>query len=332
MGEQGPAGDHGVFTWVYAFDTQGKGVEIPADSSLVLDNPSDGFIWVHVNLADQRARSWLQKQAAIPEEAGRMLGDVAEHQHIEQANRLIWGTIFDFVLELEGVGDTVGHLRFALGERFLVTARRHPLQSADATRREIEAGRRIEAPVALLEAVVDRIIDTMAKTIGGHLETLNQIEDRILDDEMHDERLRLVPIRRITARLHRQLTSMRAIFHRFELRSFQQQPETVRIAAARLVQRIDSIYEELHATQDRARLLTEEMSAQIANETNRNLSVLTGVTMLMLPPTLITGMFGMNVKGLLFGDDELGFAYALLMCLVTSLAMYFLVRKLGIFR
>ena len=48
------------------------------------------------------------------------------------------------------------------------------------------------------------------------------------------------------------------------------------------------------------------MAAQIANNTNRSLSLLTGVTTLLLPPTFITGVFGMNVNGLPFTDDEFG--------------------------
>jgi hypothetical protein len=52
-----------------------------------------------------------------------------------------------------------------------------------------------------------------------------------------------------------------------------------------------------------ARLLSEEMAAQIANNTNRSVSLLTGVTTLLLPPTFITGVFGMNVKGLPFTDS-----------------------------
>ena len=64
------------------------------------------------------------------------------------------------------------------------------------------------------------------------------------------------------------------------------------------------------------------MAAQIANNTNRSLSLLTGVTTLLLPPTFITGLFGMNVKRLPFTDDEFGFIYAVAMCALSSLAMY----------
>jgi zinc transporter len=51
-----------------------------------------------------------------------------------------------------------------------------------------------------------------------------------------------------------------------------------------------------------------------------------------LPPTFITGLFGTNVKGLPFTDDEFGFIYAVAMCALSSLAMYVAVRRMGIFR
>jgi zinc transporter len=74
------------------------------------------------------------------------------------------------------------------------------------------------------------------------------------------------------------------------------------------------------------------MAAKIANNTNRSLSLLTGVTTLLLPPTFLTGLFGMNVKGLPFTDDEFGLIYALAMRVLSSLAMYVAVRRMGILR
>ena len=47
---------------------------------------------------------------------------------------------------------------------------------------------------------------------------------------------------------------------------------------------------------------------------------------------LFTGLFGMNVKGLPFTDDEFGFTYAVAMCALSSLAMYVAVRRMGILR
>jgi len=177
-----------------------------------------------------------------------------------------------------------------------------------------------------------RVIDAMTIAVGRDIGALDDIEERVLDEEVHDERKKLGPIRRSAARLHRQLTGMRAIFQRFEARSPVDHSDAVRAAASRLIQRIDSLHQDLHSAQERARLLSEEMAAQIANNTNRSLSLLTGVTTLLLPPTFITGLFGMNVKGLPFTDDEFGFIYALAICAVSSLAMYVVVRRMGILR
>ncbi len=320
------------FAWILQFGPDGQGSSIPPDAHFELNQPGEGFLWVHLDIGDKRAQSWLRGQSAIPETARYMFAHVGEHQHIEQSDNVIWGAIFDFVQDIGGATENVGHLRFALGERFLVSARRFPLQSADATRREIESGRRIDAPAALFETIVERVIDAMTIIVGRHIEGLDDIEERVLDEEIHDERKKLGPIRRSAARLHRQLTGMRAIFQRFEARSPVDHSDAVRAAASRLIQRIDSLHQDLHSAQERARLLSEEMAAQIANKTNRSLSLLTGVTTLLLPPTFITGLFGMNVKGLPFTDDEFGFTYAVAMCALSSLAMYVAVRRMGILR
>jgi Mg2+ and Co2+ transporter CorA len=52
------------------------------------------------------------------------------------------------------------------------------------------------------------------------------------------------------------------------------------------------------------------MGAHLATATNRNLFVLTIVTTVLLPPAFVTGFFGMNTKGLPFGDSDYGTLYA----------------------
>jgi zinc transporter len=322
---------HG-FAWVYRFSADGQATLTQPGDDFRLDAPGEGFVWAHLNLSNKRAQEWLTRQETIPEAARRMMATPGEHQHLDQGGGFIFGVIVDLVRELDKTSETIGHLRFVMGERFLLSARRHPLQGPEAARAEIESGRRLVAPAALFEAIVDRVIDALALTIQAHVDALNEIEDRVLDVELHDERKRLGPIRRASARLHRQLTGMRSIFHRFEIQAQANYSGEVRAAATRLVQRIDSLHEELHATQERARLLQDETAAKLTNETNRNLALLTAVTTLLLPPTFLTGMFGMNLKGLLFADNDFGFLYALLMCALSSLLVYLLMRRIGILR
>ena len=63
---------------------------------------------------------------------------------------------------------------------------------------------------------------------------------------------------------------------------------------------------------ERIRLLQEELIALINEQTNKTLFILTVVTVLALPLTIIPGMFGMNVRGIPFSEHDAGFWLVLL--------------------
>src|SRR5262249_59877537 len=58
---------------------------------------------------------------------------------------------------------------------------------------------------------------------------------------------------------------------------------------------------------ERVRLLQEEASAAIDQQTNRILFILTGVTVVTLPMTIIPGFLGMNVGGIPLREQAGGF-------------------------
>jgi zinc transporter len=318
--------------WAYRFSPDGLATKLDSGDNLDINSPSEGFLWAHVHLADRLGQEWLLRQEAIPEAARRVLMGHAEHQQLAHDDRHVWGVVVDLVRELDRATDAVGHLRFVLGERFLVSSRRHPLQGVEAIRQEIESGTRFAASISLLETIVERIVDAISAIVETNVTKLDEIEDRVLDDQFRDEREKLGPIRRTAARMHRQLTGMRTIFDRVAAQPVSTISAEVRAAAGRLLQRIAALHEEVHSVQERARLLQEEISSKTSSETNRNLATLTAVTTLLLPPTLITGMFGMNVKGLLFGDTDNGYIYAMILCVASSALVYLLMRRIGLFR
>ena len=83
---------------------------------------------------------------------------------------------------------------------------------------------------------------------------------------------------------------------------------------------------------DRAHLLQEEVADRLTEETNRQLRLLTAVTTLLLPATFVTGVFGMNTKGLPLTDVETGFLWAMLLIVASSAGIYWLMRRIGILR
>jgi len=74
--------------------------------------------------------------------------------------------------------------------------------------------------------------------------------------------------------------------------------------------------------QERERLLQEEVAAAIAAEMNRDLYVLSILTALFLPPTLVAGIFGMNTSGLPLTGGSAGSLWAIILCIAAAVGVY----------
>ena len=71
-------------------------------------------------------------------------------------------------------------------------------------------------------------------------------------------------------------------------------------------------------------MLHEEIAGRTAEATNHNLYIVSLLTAIFLPITLITGIFGMNVGGLPWVDQDGGFAWVfgiMILTAVTSLVL-----------
>ena len=75
---------------------------------------------------------------------------------------------------------------------------------------------------------------------------------------------------------------------------------------------LGEIVGDLDAIQERAKLLQEELAGRALEETNRNMVILSVVTAVFMPVTLITGIFGMNVAGLPGLEDGSAFWWVML--------------------
>lgn len=109
-------------------------------------------------------------------------------------------------------------------------------------------------------------------------------------------------------------------------------PEDILPPVERLVQRVAAIEGDVVALVGQERLLREEVDSRATQRNNQNLYILSIMTALLLPPTLIAGIFGMNTGGLPFADGRHGTLAACILALVSMVGTYVLLRAIGFFR
>jgi zinc transporter len=316
------------------FDETGRGhlVErgevLPAPGSF-----GEGFTWLHFNLNDARLPAlFAEGRLGPPHLTGAAFASDPHQRLIVEAGH-IGGVVADLVRETGDSPkvDAGGRLHFVMGPRLLVSGRRHPVLGPDRARDAAAEGRGILAPIQLLDVIVEQVVTSMAETGARLADELDEIEDHILDERVRGERRRLGPIRRDSVRLHRQLLGLRAVFHRLETAAVDEQVPAVAVtAAARIAQRLDALDRDMVLLADRSRLMQEELSSYLAQASNRQLYTLSVLTALFLPPTLVTGLFGMNTKSLPLTENDSGSYVAIAIACISALVAFVLIRGLGI--
>lgn len=315
--------------WAYRFDEEGRPSLIPREALPDLA-PGEGFVWLHLDLVHTRAQSWIAEQA-LPDTAQEVFLSQETHQRLDHSAQLAWGVSHDLIRSISEKSDTVGALRWIVADRFLLTGRREALHSIRMTAEALNRGEPAESPSALFEQIIEYIIDDLTDSVVRLIDETDSVEDQILLDRLHDGPQRVGAIRRIAVRQHRQLSGLHVLFRRFaETQSGRSAPDAVRATAARLLQRIDTLHHDVQSVQDRARLLQDEIAARSANRTNRQLYVLSILTALFLPATFITGLFGINVKGLPWVEADAGAFYVTLACVAAALLTLVLLRRRGV--
>jgi zinc transporter len=314
--------------WAFRLHHDGRAEPLPVDAPI---EPShDGRLWLHFNLADARARSWLAT-VQLPRLARELLLSHDNFQQIHTIDNCVYGVFSDLVRDIDAPTEETGFLRFAMTGHLLVSGRTQTLCAVDATRRVLEGGHRVETVAALLEKIVDEVADTMDRMADKIGTEIDGIEEQVLTGETDAEmRVALGRMRRTCVRLHRQLAGLRLLFHRLEQKNTENLSPALRLQAGKLAQRLDGLDHDIVELREHSRLLEEELRFKLEEESNRHLHALSVVTMLLLPPTLVTGIFGMNTKGLPLTDVETGFLWAAALMLGSSGLAYLIMRRLGI--
>lgn len=276
--------------------------------------------WLHFNLADTRATQWLTACASIPEDARELLLDSDAHIRSENFDHSLALIIGDLFHDFKQDPEELGVLRLYLDNERLITGRGHPLKSVDRLRIELSEGMVLTNSIDLFARLIYDIGDSMHSVIKNLNDRVDDAEDQILAGHLHNQGSELGRIRRLLARLRRHLSANRqAMQHAMPHIARWSQHDISELRQA--VEHLESTIQDLELVQERTRLLQEEIAGRMSEATNRNLYVLSIVTVTLLPINLITGIFGMNTGGLPWGqDDPSGFWWVIFFMIIAVIS------------
>jgi zinc transporter len=316
------------FVWAHRFHPQtGRSERLPANVTLPNLLADDGFIWLHLGLSDARVPAFLEQLPGLTAEARQALTSRDAHASLHTSPDLVCGTIVDFQRGFDEMTSDIGWLHFAVNESMIITSRLHPLRSVDQARLAIERSNRILRPIDVFSVLMVEFQKTVFSLVLEINEELNTIEDFVYENAVRDETHKLAPARRTIVLLHRHLRTELAHLRRITASEEDEVPAGFDDVARKLSERIETAERDVSSLQERARLLHEDIDSKATSETNRHLYILSLLTAFLMPPTLVTGFFGMNTASLPFSEAIGGTFYAVILMAISMLGAWWLLKR-----
>jgi zinc transporter len=216
---------------------------------------------------------------------------------IEYAHDALIAVVNDVLYEFDFEPSQIATLWMYVDERTLVSARLQPLRSIDRLRAAVKNGETFDSSVALLTHLLRDQADVLVQIVRAATERVDKVEDSLLVGRVKHSRARLGALRRVLVRLRRLLAPEPGALFRL----LNQPPGWIAQGDVHELrhstEEFSAVLGDMTAVQERIKLLQEEIAAQVTEETNRSVFVLTMVTVLALPINMIAGLLGMNVGG-----------------------------------
>jgi zinc transporter len=181
----------------------------------------------------------------------------------------------------------------------MISLRNNPLKTTDRLRYDLRSGEiNPSSAIELFHELLDLRAEQL-RTLLVHLSAdMDVLEEKLLKGKEFPEHESLGRIRIQCSRLRRQFSPELIALHRLlkRLPYWFTDENKSRLTddldlLSYLVQDISSLY-------DRAKVLQDEQAAHVAEFNAKNLQVLSVMTVIFLPMTLISGIMGMNMEDL----------------------------------
>lgn len=314
------AGTTGLNGLIWGYRFAGEKVEPVTEAEPDPTPDAAGFAWLHINLADRRAQRWLANLAVLPRPVRELLLSHDSHQRYVVAGETLAGVLHDVEREFDQADPEVAPLRFAILPTMILTARIRPVRSAEVLRQRVHDGARPTDAAMALDFLFAAIGEVQRRVVVELDDRVQRMEDDLLANRPPPEARAFLVVRSMMARMHRALAGMRAVLHRLD-----DDPELSSVlqpAVDRFSRRVAQSDSELLGVQSQLRLLRDELDLQAAQRTNRTLNTLSILSALLMPATLVTGIFGMNTGGFPWAQDPHGTFYATALAFGASAATF----------
>ena len=212
-------------------------------------------------------------------------------------------------------------LRMWIEANRLITVRQRKLLSIQDINADLLVGKGPENISDLVIAIIARVTDRISGYVEGIEDQLVQLEVAVQPVNMSCSRSQISTLRSEIASVRRYLGPQRDALDTLYTYAINSMPEKCAYQLREQMDRMTRYLEDLDLVRERTSVLQEEVMNISMAQQNTRMYVLSIVSLIFLPMTFVTGVFGMNVGGLPGLEDPTAFVIVVATMLFISIAV-----------
>ncbi len=241
---------------------------------------------------------------------------------------------FVVIFQADWKGDDVSFLEHHLfvGPHYLITVHNEPAPALKELQDRIHKSPALTKgqPAFLTYLVVDALVDATFPVLERVDETVDKMEDEIIDKAAPDSLDRIYHLKHSVTELRRYLGAQRDVFQRLITHGIHLQQQDMTLYYRDVYDHIVRQYETVDSLRDLLSSAMDVYLSTVSNRLNQTTKALTVIASLFLPLSFLTGFYGMNFSYLTTVLETPYWAFAAgvgTMLISIAIQLYFFRRR-----
>ncbi len=303
-------------------DGQGERVEV--DEALTCEAD---LVWVHLSTTTEHGQAWLRDEAKLEQYVVEALTASETRPRCEQFEQGALLNLRGRSDEELSTTDPLASVRiWAVKGRVFSVTRKH-LVATDAVEEEVKRGK-VKDPGDLIAVFATAITSDLDPVVAELGDSLDDCEEQLASDDVFELRRNVTRVRVAAIGYRRFLQPQRAALEKLAALpgDWLQDDDRMHLSAA--ADRAARMAEELESIRERSGVMHETLTDLRAEQIDSRGLLISIAALIFLPLTFITGLYGMNVKGLPGSESPYAFDWIMLACVVIAVGvMAWFVRR-----
>ena len=279
-----------------------------------------GFVWIHLEGTEEEDLAILRRQG-IPDIATNALVATETRPRCDRFDEGALINIRGPAADESAGTDRLVSVRLWARQGKVNSVTRHKLAAADTVVAQMEAGKILDPGdvVAAFARGISKQLDPQVADLGDRLD---DCESGLADTRnLYRLRTDIAQIRSEAIAFRRFVAPDRDALLTLAALEFEWIAEEDRLHIREAADRFARMTEELEAVRERAALLHEQLTDLRGEMMESRALVISIVAFIFLPLTFITGLLGMNVKGIPYADEPWAFWGVVGICVLIGAAV-----------